>query len=61
MGKTHGSINQAGKVRKLTPKVQKTSTNDGSNSKVRSRKNYNVRFQALDESHQQRLRLNPQE
>lgn len=44
MGKVHGSLAQAGKVRNNTPKVQKLEKPKPVRGRARQRKQYNKRF-----------------
>jgi small subunit ribosomal protein S30e len=48
MGKVHGSLAQAGKVRSLTPKVPKTDKPTPARGRARVRKLYNKRFLSLN-------------
>lgn len=59
MGKNHGSINQAGKVRNLTPHVSKTSTKGFSFSRMRVKKNYNKVFNQ-NQFDPLKMKMNPQ-
>ena len=48
MGKVHGSLAQAGKVRSNTPKVQKQEKEKPVRGRARIRKLYNKRFLAVN-------------
>ena len=48
MGKVHGSLAQAGKVRSNTPKVPKTEKPKEVRGRARLRKIYNKRFLAVN-------------
>jgi ribosomal protein S30 len=59
MGKDHGSLNHAGKVRALTPKVPKTDHPTPAHGRVSMRKKYNKRF--LSRNPDENRHLNPQD
>ena len=48
MGKVHGSLAQAGKVRNNTPKVSKAEKPKGLRGRARMRQLYNKRFLAIN-------------
>jgi small subunit ribosomal protein S30e len=60
MGKQHGSIQQAGKVRNQTPKVAKKDKSKEVRGRARLRKIFNQRFLAVQPDSKQKLKLNSQ-
>ena len=60
MGKVHGSLAQAGKVRSNTPKVPKTEKPKEVRGRARLRKIYNKRFLGLDPNARRKVGPNSQ-
>ena len=58
MGRQHGSIAQAGKVRANTPKVPKQEKPKGVCGRAHIRKNYNKRFLAVNPDSRKSLKPN---
>lgn len=61
MGKQHGSINQAGKVRMNTPRVPKTSDKKKSCPRVQNSAQYNRVFKSTPETRRTRIKCNSQQ
>jgi small subunit ribosomal protein S30e len=58
MGKHHGSLTQAGKVRAETPKVEKTAKPPAASGRLALRKNYNKRFLSANPDAFKKMKMN---
>jgi small subunit ribosomal protein S30e len=58
MGKPHGSLTQAGKVRAETPKVERMVKPPAASGRVTMRKNYNKRFLSVNPDGLRKMKMN---
>ena len=60
MGKVHGSLARAGKVKNQTPKVAKQETKKAPRGRAKKRLTYNKRFLSQNVTPGQKIKMNPQ-